>query len=75
MDRIGKPIVLNICMLGAIQSLTRVVSMESLEKVLASRIPERFLDMNKQALALGAELAGAAASPGAEADARQMSQG
>jgi len=75
MERIGKPIVLNICMLGAIQALTRVVAMDSLKKVLAARIPERFLDMNTQALSLGAELAEEAASPGAEADARQLSQG
>jgi 2-oxoglutarate ferredoxin oxidoreductase subunit gamma len=58
MREIGYPVVLNICMLGAIQAMTGLVRLDSLEKVLERRIPQRFLDMNRQALKLGSELAG-----------------
>mgnify|MGYP006273012853 CR=1 FL=1 len=57
MERIGKPIVLNICMLGALQALTDLVSMESLRQVIRDRVPSAFLDMNHQALELGGEVA------------------
>lgn len=57
MDRIGKPIVLNICMLGAVIRLVGIVKPESIMKVLEKRIPADFLDMNRQALNLGMELA------------------
>ena len=55
-DKIGKPIVFNICMLGAIVSLTKLVSPESIISVLETRIPSGFLDMNRRALELGMEL-------------------
>jgi 2-oxoglutarate ferredoxin oxidoreductase subunit gamma len=61
MDRIGKPVVLNICMLGAVTGLTNIVKTESIMKVLETKIPKGFLDMNKQALDLGFELAEASA--------------
>jgi 2-oxoglutarate ferredoxin oxidoreductase subunit gamma len=57
MDRIGKPVVLNICMLGAVIGLTNIVKTESVMKVLETKIPRGFLDMNKQALDLGFQLA------------------
>ena len=57
MDKIGRPIVFNICMLGALINLTKLVKTESIMKVLKKRIPESFLDMNKRALNLGVELA------------------
>ncbi len=56
MEQIGKPIVLNICMLGALQALTGLVQQDSLIKVLETRVPGQFLEMNKEALELGAEL-------------------
>jgi 2-oxoglutarate ferredoxin oxidoreductase subunit gamma len=56
MGRIGKPIVFNICMLGAFIGLTRVVKIESALKVLETKIPSGFLEMNKQALEIGMEL-------------------
>jgi len=56
MDKIGKPIVFNICMLGAIVRLTEVVRSESVMKVLKKRIPSGFLEMNRQALDLGMSL-------------------
>ncbi len=62
MDQIGKPIVFNICMLGALIALTGIVRAESIMKVLESRIPESFLDLNRRALQVGIDL-GTAASP------------
>ncbi len=57
MDRIGKPVVLNICMLGAVIGLTQVLKTDSILKVLETKIPSGFLEMNKKALDLGLELA------------------
>ncbi|MFP4349938.1 MAG: 2-oxoacid:acceptor oxidoreductase family protein [Thermodesulfobacteriota bacterium] len=57
MERIGKPIVFNICMLGVVIGLTQVVASDSILKVLEKRIPAGFLDMNRQALELGMALA------------------
>jgi len=56
MDKIGKPIVFNICMLGAVIALTGLVSPESIMKVLKERIPAGFIEMNQQALELGLEM-------------------
>ncbi len=56
MDGIGKPIVFNICMLGAVTALTRVVRRESLMKTLEQRIPAAFLEMNHKAFDLGFQL-------------------
>jgi len=56
MEKIGKPIVFNIAMLGALISLIDLVSPESIMKVLEKRIPSDFLDMNRQALDLGLAL-------------------
>jgi len=57
MEKIGKPIVFNICMLGAVISLTDLVKSESIMKVLKNRIPSSFLEMNRKALDLGMKLA------------------
>ncbi len=56
MDKIGKPIVFNICMLGALIELTQLIKPESIMKVLDIRIPAPFLDLNKKALELGQKL-------------------
>lgn len=56
MDKIGKPIVFNICMLGVVVGLTGLVNPESILKVLKERIPPGFIEMNQQALELGLEL-------------------
>ncbi|PIE62070.1 MAG: 2-oxoglutarate ferredoxin oxidoreductase subunit gamma [Desulfobacterales bacterium] len=53
MEEIGKPIVFNICMLGALIGLTNIVRPESIIKVLETTISEDFMDMNKKALNLG----------------------
>lgn len=56
MDKIGKSIVFNICMLGAVLSLTGLVKPESIMKVLETRIPSDFLEVNRKALDLGIEM-------------------
>ena len=56
MEKIGKPIVFNIAMLGTLVGMTELVAPESIMKVLENRIPPDFLDMNRQALDLGLAL-------------------
>ena len=56
MDKTGKPIVFNICMLGAVLSLTDLVRPDSIMKVLETRVPPDFLDINQKALDLGMEM-------------------
>jgi 2-oxoglutarate ferredoxin oxidoreductase subunit gamma len=53
MEKIGNPIVFNICMLGVIVSMAQIVKPESIMKVLETRIPSGFLEMNRQALDIG----------------------
>ena len=60
MAEIGKPIVFNICMLGAVIGLTGLVKPESIMKSLKNRIPADFLDMNRKALNIGIKLGEAA---------------
>ncbi len=50
MEKIGKPIVFNIFMLGVVISMTQLLKPESIIKVLETRIPSGFLAMNRQAL-------------------------
>ena len=57
MEKIGNPIVHNICMLGVTIQLTEIVKAESLIKVFEERMPAKFVDMNKKALQLGMDLA------------------
>lgn len=57
MDKIGKPIVFNICMLGALIKITGLVEPESIMTILEKRIPAGFVDMNREALELGMEMA------------------
>ncbi|MBW1696101.1 MAG: 2-oxoacid:acceptor oxidoreductase family protein [Deltaproteobacteria bacterium] len=56
MESIGKPIVFNICMLGAVVGLTNILKPDSIMKVLQNRIPENFLKINRDALQLGMKL-------------------
>ncbi len=56
MEKIGKPIVFNIFMLGSLISMVDLVKPESIMKILETRIPGAFLEMNRQALRLGMEL-------------------
>ena len=56
MEKIGRPIVFNICMLGVVIGLTKLVRPESIIKVLEAQIPRSFLKINRQALELGLKL-------------------
>lgn len=57
MQEIGRPIVFNICMLGALIGLTNLIKIQSIAEVLKTKIPPDFLEMNRKALDLGHELA------------------
>lgn len=57
METIGKPIVFNICMLGAVIALTKLVKPDSIMKVLEERLPAGFIKMNRDALDLGMKIA------------------
>ena len=57
MEKIGKPIVYNICMLGAMVGLTELITTESIMKVLETKFPVEFLEINKKALDIGLQLA------------------
>jgi 2-oxoglutarate ferredoxin oxidoreductase subunit gamma len=61
MEKIGKPIVFNICMLGALLGATQLVRGESIIKVLETTIPKDFMTMNKTALELGMAMGESAA--------------
>lgn len=56
MEQIGKPIVFNICVLGALLGIADLVRPESIMKVIAERVPKEFIDMNTAALNIGLEL-------------------
>ena len=57
MEEIGRPIVLNICMLGALIGLSDLVKAESIMKTLQQKIDPKFLDFNEKALEIGLRLA------------------
>ncbi|MCK5541960.1 MAG: 2-oxoacid:acceptor oxidoreductase family protein [Desulfobacterales bacterium] len=56
MEEIGKPIVFNICMLGALIGVSDILKPESVMKVLKTKIPKDFLEMNQKALDLGLKM-------------------
>jgi 2-oxoglutarate ferredoxin oxidoreductase subunit gamma len=56
MSEIGKPIVFNICMLGALIALTDVVRPQSVMKTIETRIPASFFDMNQKAFDIGIQI-------------------
>ncbi|MCP4671105.1 MAG: 2-oxoacid:ferredoxin oxidoreductase subunit gamma [Desulfobacula sp.] len=53
---IGKPIVFNICMLGALIGISKLMEPASILKVLETTIPPNFMDMNKKALDIGMKM-------------------
>ena len=62
MEKIGRPIVFNICMLGVLIALEDLVKPESIMQVLKTRVPADFLEMNQKALQIGMELGGRASA-------------
>ncbi|HZH93214.1 MAG TPA: 2-oxoacid:acceptor oxidoreductase family protein [Tissierellaceae bacterium] len=55
-EKLGKPMVANIVALGAIHSITGIVSRESLQNAVLSRVPKGTEELNKTALKEGYEL-------------------
>lgn len=53
MERVGKPIVYNICALGALLGITRILEPEAVLQVIEKRIPKDFQEMNMRAFDLG----------------------
>ena len=58
MKEIGKPIVFNICVLGALIGSTELLRPQSVMKAIGDKVPKSFLEMNKRAFDLGLTLAG-----------------
>jgi len=56
MEQIGKPIVFNICMLGALIGITNLLQFDSIMQVLKTKIPSDFMQMNEKALQTGIDL-------------------
>ena len=55
-ERIGTRIVANVVMLGAFREISDIVSRDALEKALLDSLPKPTHELNRSALALGAEL-------------------
>ena len=56
MEKIGKPIVFNISMLGALFGVRPLFPPDNLMKVIAQRVPKDFIQLNQEAFNLGLEL-------------------
>lgn len=56
-NEIGRTIVANIVAFGAMVALTGIVTKESAEKAVLSRVPEAFVDLNRRAFLAGYEKA------------------
>ena len=54
--QINKKVVFNICMLGALIGITRLLKPSSIIKVLKKRISQDFIDINKKALDIGIKM-------------------
>lgn len=55
-NKLGRKVVANIIMMGALQELTNIVSKEHLEKALLERVPKGTEELNLRALHRGYEL-------------------
>ncbi len=55
-EKFGRENVANIITLGAITQIFPVISKESMEKAVLSRVPKRFIEMNKKAFKEGVKL-------------------
>lgn len=61
-ERVGKLIVANIVALGALVEISKVVSPESIEAAVLSRVPRGTEELNRRALLIGVEIARSAQS-------------
>jgi 2-oxoglutarate ferredoxin oxidoreductase subunit gamma len=53
MEKIGKPVVFNICVLGALIGITDLLKPESVMAAIADRVPKDFIQMNNRAFDIG----------------------
>ncbi len=56
MEQIGKPIVFNICVLGAVVGLTSLIKPKSMLAAIKDRVPKDFIELNTKAFELGLEM-------------------
>jgi len=56
MEEIGKPVVFNICVLGALIGVTGLLQAASVKSTIAERVPQDFVEMNNRAFDLGVML-------------------
>jgi 2-oxoglutarate ferredoxin oxidoreductase subunit gamma len=56
MEKIGKPVVFNMCVLGALIGITEVIKPKSVIAAIADHVPKDFVDLNNQAFDLGLAL-------------------
>jgi 2-oxoglutarate ferredoxin oxidoreductase subunit gamma len=57
-DRLGKKIVANVIMLGALTAMTEVVSKDSMLKAVKANVPKKALDINIEAFEEGFKMGG-----------------
>lgn len=62
LETVKRPIVANIIALGVLVGASRIVKQESLEQAVLNRVPRGTEDLNRQALAVGFQLAASAVS-------------
>ncbi len=55
-EKIGKPIVFNISMLGALFGVRPLFNPDNVMKVITERVPEDFIQLNRDAFTIGLEL-------------------
>jgi len=53
MEKIGKPVVFNICVLGALLGIQEIIRPESVLSAIADRVPRDFIDLNNRAFDIG----------------------
>lgn len=56
MEQVGKPIVFNTSVLGALLGITNIIRPESVMKVVKNRVPPAFVNMNNQAFEIGLKI-------------------
>lgn len=56
MKKIGKPVVFNICMLGALVSITEVIKPKVVLDAVVAKVPKDFIGLNTQAFELGMQI-------------------
>ena len=55
-EKIGKPVVFNVCMLGAVCNIIEIVKMGSILKTISDKLSVNKVEMNQEALKLGYNL-------------------